>query len=86
MVGATFDNDLGEMSRRWEHLKLIYGWVLRRDSTSPTSMHNKKTTWFHGIRKTSQKRDDLRLLIRISYYALGLTGIPRNQNNKAIWQ
>ena len=88
MVGATFENDLGEMSRRWEVLKLIDGCVpsVRRDSTSPTSMRNKEITWFHGIRETSEKTRDLRLQIRISYYAVRLTGIPRHQNNKAIWQ
>ena len=53
----------------------------RRDSTSPTSMRNKETTWLHGIRET--EKDNVRFAT--TYYAVRLTGIPRNQNNKAIW-
>ena len=70
MVSATFQNDLGERSRRWVLLKRIYGCVpsVRRDSTSPTSMRNKRTDHLaRGIRETLYKTCHLRLQISKRY-------------------
>ena len=68
MVGATFENDLDEMSRRWELLKLIYGCVLRPDVIPLPQLpcETKRPLGYTGYGKLKKTTCDLRLHTTLS--------------------